>query len=202
MKPAKKSKRPTQTFIVAGDVAIHVGKKTASRDSLIEAGFEPDPNDLSVYRKANPPRPSRRSNPETGWIPLVVPARDGTPKPKKHQRWNWNPLLRSVTWQKNGTYAIKHKDRIPGTKSVLYVGESHSNRLWKTLIRHFQGQDSFEPLGEWTSDRPEDLRVKVRTTRTPQAAVKTEKDWIRDMKPLNESYMHGRAVSWQEEIPF
>ena len=46
---------------------------------------------------------------------------------------DWPPFVKELNG-KSGVYVIRNKD----DKRTLYVGESHTNRLKKTLLRHFQ----------------------------------------------------------------
>jgi hypothetical protein len=46
---------------------------------------------------------------------------------------DWPPFVRALAG-KSGVYVIRSRE----SKKVLYVGESHTGRLKKTLIRHFQ----------------------------------------------------------------
>lgn len=78
--------------------------------------------------------------------------------------------------RRNGAYVIR---RIGG--EVLYVGESHSGRLYETLTRHFQQwSDEFNTAGP-TYDRG-DVEVAIRITRAA-AAVDTQNDLIRRLAP-------------------
>lgn len=74
---------------------------------------------------------------------------------------------------------------------MLYVGESHTNRLRKTCIRHFQSWSSdwfhdFEPRAVFDPSRTElrwleipGLEVSVEAG---EAAVKAFADWIRALE--------------------
>jgi excinuclease UvrABC nuclease subunit len=78
----------------------------------------------------------------------------------------WVRMLRG----KSGVYLIR---RIL-TDEILYVGESHTGRLYETLTRHFQnwsGPTSGPTFMRWT--------VEVRTiVTTPARAVKLQEDLI------------------------
>lgn len=94
-------------------------------------------------------------------------------------RTHYNSLVRNASRGENGVYAIRDK----GTHETLYVGESHTGRLWKTLLRHFQGQRSFEGIGEWTHPDPTKVEVKTWTTRTGDDALDLELIMISRLAP-------------------
>lgn len=123
--------------------------------------------------------------------------------------WRWlvrgvkfNPLLRDAMIGKSGGYAI----RVHGDSEVEYVGHSHTDRLWKTCLRHLHAQKSFEKIaqGEWTyrGDR-EVLEVRVWVT-LPEDAEAIEAALIRLLKPRHNRVKHPK--DWEdkvdEEIPF
>jgi hypothetical protein len=101
------------------------------------------------------------------WLPLKI---DGA----------WNPALRGAFDRKSGAYAFR--DRSTGT--VLYVGESHCDRGYRTMLRHFQDPTGrFEKLGEWTHRAPERLEAAVWVTARGDAATKKEFALIKRLKP-------------------
>ncbi len=55
----------------------------------------------------------------------------------KRIKKRWSKEIQALL-NKSGVYVIR--DRF--SKEVLYVGESHTNRLKKTMIRHFQSWNS------------------------------------------------------------
>ena len=77
----------------------------------------------------------------------------------------------------SGVYVI----RSAATRQVLYVGESHTGRLRKTLLRHFQA---------WSDDkvrrhfviRPESVEVAVRLC-PPSAAPGAQDRLIQRLQP-------------------
>jgi len=86
---------------------------------------------------------------------------------------------------KSGVYVIR--SRI--SARILYVGESHSGRLKKTMLRHFQereGKTSGPTYGRLTS------LVAVRTTRKNQAQPTQEKLIVR-LNPRD---------NFEDEVPF
>ena len=94
-------------------------------------------------------------------------------------RTSYNAKVRAHARGQTGVYAVRDSK----TKEVLYVGESHTNRLWKTMLRHFQGQQSFANIGEWTHPSPETVQVKLWVTKTGDQAVELETEKVRQLAP-------------------
>lgn len=62
--------------------------------------------------------------------------------PVWHVLWlgeTYNPRVVEEARGASGAYAVRDKR----THAVQYVGESHTGSIWKTMLRHFQGPDSF-----------------------------------------------------------
>lgn len=88
----------------------------------------------------------------------------------------------------SGAYAIRTKKG----RGVVYVGESHVGRMWRTLLRHFQAPDTFREIGRssFASSRPEDYEVALRVTsrgarkkeNSDQAAMKAQAEWIAEFR--------------------
>ena len=75
---------------------------------------------------------------------------------------------------KSGVYMIREKGLF---SPVVYIGESHTGRLKKTLLRHFQS---------WKSRGPTYARSKVEVSvivTAPKSAVGLQNDLIRDHNP-------------------
>ena len=93
---------------------------------------------------------------------------------------------------KSGAYVIKAVDWFSST--IVYVGESHTSRLYETMTRHFQSwrRDKNPRWYPWvirpdndpgtTYDR-EACEVAVRITRTGSAALKAQAELIWRLKP-------------------
>lgn len=96
--------------------------------------------------------------------------------------------LQTATAAKSGAYAF----RDASTGAVLYVGESHSNTLWKTLLRHVHAQTSFKRQGEWVHRKPETLQVAVWTT-TADEAEGLETRLIAALKPSENEQVRVRT---------
>lgn len=114
------------------------------------------------------------------------------------KRGEYNPAVRSFVHGEHGVYAIRDKD----THRVLYVGESHTGRLWKTMLRHFQGQRSFEGIGEWTHPDAEQVEVKLWTTRTPDDARDLEVIQVSRLGPDQVRGVRQRLDDDDEPVPF
>ena len=110
------------------------------------------------------------------WLPLLEGGR-------------YNAAVREVARGASGAYAFR--DRSSGR--VLYVGESHTGRLWKTAIRHVHGQRSFARVGEWTHDVPGRLDVAVWLC-APDEALELEAALIEALDPVHNEL-------WTEEVP-
>lgn len=125
---------------------------------------------------------------------------------KKSKRRRWVRLLRGTTYAaelraamhgRSGVYAV----RDVATKTVAYVGESHTGRAWKTMLRHFQDPTGkFEARGEWVHHRPEIVEILWQET-TDTGAMPLELVWIQEFKPSANlaGYSDDEA---NEEAPF
>lgn len=102
----------------------------------------------------------------------------------------------------SGVYAIRHRGWL--SKTVVYVGESHSGNLYKTLVRHFQAWNRGK--GWWTGqyapaqtdpghtyDRASH-EVAFRVA-SPARALALQAAWIASLKPRDN-------VIIPEKVPF
>lgn len=114
-----------------------------------------------------------------------------------HDGKTWNAELRAAMAGRSGVYVV----RVRSTKRALYVGESHTGRAWKTLLRHFQGLDSglFEARSEWVCKHCDGrkLDVKFYPTRA-DAALSLEAKKIALFRPTYGNRTPG-AENW---VPF
>lgn len=104
----------------------------------------------------------------------------------------------------SGVYAIASL----ATGEVLYVGESHTGRLRKTLARHFQTwNDPSQPRASYDRHQVQVCWLKT----APADALAVEADWIDDLDPrdnLAEPLQFGyparatQAQAAEEEPPF
>lgn len=113
--------------------------------------------------------------------------------------------LRSLK-RSHGVYAIRRRGWLSTT--VLYVGESHTGNLYKTITRHFQrwGRGKKFWRGAYapeqtdpghTYDRSDELEVAVQVARTPAAALRLQATWIARLQPRD-----NRAGVPDEDVPF
>ena len=92
---------------------------------------------------------------------------------------DWLNALRN----QSGAYIIRHRR----TRQTLYVGESHTGNLAKTLKRHFYAwRDDAERVHN-TYDRHA-VEVAIRLT-PPPAAVGAQDNLIRRLEPRDNGYM-------------
>jgi excinuclease UvrABC nuclease subunit len=105
---------------------------------------------------------------------------------------------------KSGVYAIRRRGLLFTT--VLYVGESHTGSLYKTLTRHFQvwhrgkkfwrGQYAPEQTDPGhTYERAGNIEVAAQVA-TKARAVELQAEWIRKLKPAD------NVALVEEEVPF
>lgn len=101
-----------------------------------------------------------------------------------------NPALRARMHGRSGIYVV----RVKRHRSVLYIGESHTGRAWKTLLRHFHGTESFRGRGEWVCDLGCALtRLEVAFYKThPRSCLVREAAFAKRLKP---TYARGTRVA-------
>jgi len=139
-------------------------------------------------------RRARRSNPGpfvgARWVPLTSGKKGGA--------YQWDPALSSVQ-NESGVYVFR--DRESG--EVLYVGESHTGRLYRTMLRHFHDSSGkFEGLGEWVSHAPTRLDYKVFLA--PASAVPDlERDAVEHFEPrINKLLVADAEGDVDDGVPF
>ena len=93
---------------------------------------------------------------------------------RRGDRW---PIWVRSLMNRSGVYVIKDID----SGAVLYVGESHTGRLYATLTRHFQ-QWSGRTAGEQYKRR--NVKIAVKTC-PPQSAVAAQDNLISRLRPLD-----------------
>ena len=118
----------------------------------------------------------------------------------------YNASLRAAAIGQNGCYAVRDYKKV-----ILYVGESHTGRLWRTMLRHFQGMESgkFEARNEWVWSDRETVQVQLWITRTGAEAMDLEVSLIQRLNPTQESLSYfpdfdllmGRPRSTEENEP-
>lgn len=107
----------------------------------------------------------------------------------------------------SGVYAIRSK----ATRMVLYVGESHTGRLRRTLTRHLQGWGRDKGLwrGQFSAHDPGLIyprdKVEVRWWLTEASqAYETQNRLIRRLSPRDNiaGNDHARGVDFIPDLPF
>lgn len=113
---------------------------------------------------------------------------------------------RFAQWVRNlkgecGVYVIRRTAMFGGLGDVLYVGESHSGKLYETLTRHFQKWD--HPLQEvFTYDRHR-VWVAVQVTSCGDAALEVQDALICSLRPIdNLKTPDCGIVEEDDEVPF
>jgi len=98
----------------------------------------------------------------------------------------WPAWVQALTGR-SGCYAVREGAR------CVYVGESHSGKLYGTLTRHFQAWTRNKPRGLWAQlfgsgtdpgrryDR-DSCTVRVMVT-TPAKALEKQTEWIARLNP-------------------
>lgn len=127
----------------------------------------------------------------------------------------WVRALRN----RSGVYAIRTRGWVFNT--VVYVGESHTGGLYKTLTRHFQSwsrdkksRDKLQwiPSLSWlvSPDRPgqtdpghtykrADVEVAVRVAKSREHALELQAEWITKLQPRDNVAAAGGEL---EDAPF
>lgn len=107
---------------------------------------------------------------------------------------------------KHGVYAIRRRGLIFTTN--LYVGESHTGALYKTLTRHFQRWNRAKGSRDWwrrtaayrpeqtdpghTYERTSEIEVAIEVARSREHALELQAAWIEKLDPRDN----------KEEAPF
>ena len=94
---------------------------------------------------------------------------------------DWLRALRG----ENGVYLIRHAD----TAEVLYIGESHRNRLYETLTRHLQSWSGF---GSGPSYAPDVVEIAVLLTDADTATLQ-QFALIQELQPVD-NVQDGRSL--------
>lgn len=112
-------------------------------------------------------------------------------------RGEYHAGMRALMRKRSGVYAVRS---VRG-KRVLYVGESHTRRAWKTMLRHFQDSSGFfASLSEWTHRDPSAVEVAFMPTASTHARIE-EENWINELRP--EANVRGFREYFEDEAaPF
>lgn len=99
----------------------------------------------------------------------------------------------------SGVYAIR--DRYTG--QVLYVGESHTGNLYRTLTRHLQAWSSEDSDRSFNSYHRDAVEVAVLRINNPADVPAAQSRIIADLEPRDNIY---NLELWdeddEEEVPF
>ena len=94
----------------------------------------------------------------------------------------------------SGIYVIRERD----SGRVLYVGESHTGRLKKTLLRHFQTWS-----GKTAGPTYARNAVEIAVEALPAAAAVNRQNYLIDtLRPRDNRIIPGRPKPPQDENPF
>jgi hypothetical protein len=100
----------------------------------------------------------------------------------------------------NGVYLVREV----GSDEVLYIGESHTGRLYDTLTRHLQNWNGF---GSGPSYHPDYVEVAVLVVEDPEDAIALQYELIQEHQPAD-NQKDGRSIFMrvdapdEEEVPF
>lgn len=111
-------------------------------------------------------------------------------EPHRFARW-----LRAL-WgvDVSGVYVI----RDASTRETLYVGESHSGRLYDTITRHLQSWRTGHQSGQ-SYERTE-VEIAIEVTRRNEA-LERQNDFIADLLPRDNRYRPDAVID-DDEVPF
>lgn len=124
----------------------------------------------------------------------MIKSKWNIPYKKNDETFYGNSIMK-----KSGVYLIKKNNK------VVYVGESHTNNLYKTLYRHFQLWNDKVPQKRVTfkNDRSSG-KIKVRVIITTKSqAVRLQKYLIKKYKPSkNEVYYNSpeELEKWENQV--
>lgn len=134
------------------------------------------------------------SAPRLRWLPFYV---DGRP----------SLAVKAATDNASGAYAIRRKD----SHGVVYVGESHVGRMWRTLNRHFQAPASLLRTGNrFATDRGDEYEVAWKITKrgkltkktANQAALDLQSKWIADFRAAGDRLHNADdGKAWDPDEP-
>jgi hypothetical protein len=120
---------------------------------------------------------------------------------------DWVRALRG----RSGVYLIRERQR-DGTNPVVYIGESHANRLYQTLTRHFQTWRRHKKFwsGQYTGSQAHDpgltyprarCTVAVRVL-SAERALSEEARLIARLRPRDNLIGQPDEPADQEAVPF
>jgi len=120
---------------------------------------------------------------------------------------DWVRALRG----KSGVYLIRERQR-DGTNPVVYIGESHADRLYQTLTRHFQTWRRHKKFwsGQYTGSQSHDPGLTYNRARctvavrvlSPERAMTEETRLIARLRPRDNLLYQPEDVAGDEAVPF
>ena len=121
---------------------------------------------------------------------------------------DWVRALRG----KSGVYLIRERQR-DGSNPVVYIGESHANRLYQTLTRHFQAWRRHKKFwsGQYTGSQTHDPGLTYRRARStvavrvlsPERAMAEEARLIARLRPRDNLIgQPEQDLAPDEAVPF
>ena len=125
------------------------------------------------------------------WMPL-------TEGKTKGGVYKWHSALAGLA-NASGVYVFRDRD----SGEVIYVGESHTGRLYRTMLHHFHDPSGkFAGLGEWVHHAPTRLDYKVYLA-PADAVPDLERDAIEYFEPrINKLLLADASDDPGDEIPF
>lgn len=112
------------------------------------------------------------------------------PVDEQHKFLPWVHELRG----KNGVYLIRDAT----TKELLYVGESHRERLMHTLMRHLW---VWNGRGSGPTYSPRFVEIAVELYERPDEAIDRQFELIRQLDP-RDNVVDGHTLPSLDEVPF
>jgi hypothetical protein len=112
---------------------------------------------------------------------------------------------------KSGVYLIREHQR-DGSNPVVYIGESHANRLYQTLTRHFQTWRRHKKFwaGQYTGSQSHDPGLTYNRARctvavrvlSPERAMAEEARLIARLRPRDNLLYQPEDLADDEAVPF
>lgn len=129
-------------------------------------------------------------------------------------RGHYNKELRAAADGESGAYAFRERGADRHRDRVLYVGESHTGRLWKTMLRHMQpgtratcrkrntkrkgGCMLFADVREWTyAGNSKDIEVAIWICAADEA-LDLEGELIERLEPEHNEREHNERGGYEE----
>lgn len=105
----------------------------------------------------------------------------------------WAPWMREL-YDKHGVYLIRAAD----SHELLYIGESHTARLFFTVTRHLW---TWEGRGAGPTYDPRRVEIAVEIIDEPEEAIDRQFELIRRLSP-RDNVQDGHSLPPLSEVPF